>query len=172
MGRMTPLGAVVRGALAGAIGTAAMDLAGYLGYLKDGGEKDLLTWEFGGIENWEQASMPGKVGKRLYEAWTQKPLGPQWADLSNNLVHWGFGTMQGAGYGVVAGSMEDPPLLLGLPFGFGVWIFGYVVLPLGGFYKPLWEYSPEVLGTDLWVHLVYGMGTSLGFKLLSGGERS
>ena len=144
-----------------------MDLQQYVGYRLGGGKTGLLEWEFGGIENWEEASAPGKVGKRLIEAWTGKPLAPRWAGLTNNIMHWGFGIQWGAVYGIVAGSLERPPVLLGLPFGAFVWLFGYAVLPLGHFYQPIWEHDAKTLAEDLGTHLVYGSTTGVVFHLLS-----
>lgn len=144
-----------------------MDVQKYLGYRMAGGETGFLEWEFGGIENWHDASTPGLVGKRLVEAWTGQQLDPQWAGRINNLMHWGFGIQWGALYGAVASSMEPPPVLLGLPFGACVWLFGYAVLPLGHFYEPIWKYDVETLAKDLGSHLVYGSATGLCFRLLT-----
>jgi len=46
---------------------------------------------------------------------------------------------------------------------------GYVVLPLLGVYKPIWEYDLETLGKDLSAHLVFGTATAAAFRLLSHG---
>lgn len=167
---MTPLGAVVRGLVASAAGTAAMDLQQFVAYRMGGGTRGFLDWEFGGIASWEQASMPGQVGKRIVEAWTGKELGPQWANLTNNLMHWGFGTQWGAPFGIVAGSTKVSPVLLGPPLGAAVWLFGYAVLPLGHFYKPMWEYDAETLGKDLLTHLAYGAATGVAFHILTARE--
>jgi hypothetical protein len=165
--QMTPLGAVLRGLVAATAGTAAMDIQQYLAYRMGGGEIGFLEWEFGGIDDWDQASTPGKVGERLVEAWTEQPLDPKWAGLTNNLVHWGFGIQWGSLYGIVAASRESPSILLGLPYGACVWLFGYAVLPLGHFYQPVWEYDIEALAKDLGSHLVYGTATALCFRLLA-----
>lgn len=165
--QMTPLGAVLRGLVAATAGTAAMDVQQYIAQRMGGGETGFLTWEFGGIQNWEQAAAPGQVGKRLIEAWTGKQLAPAWAQPINTIMHWGFGVQWGASYGIVAGSMSRPPVLLGPPFGTFVWLFGYAVLPLGHFYQPIWEYDAATLGKDLFSHLVYGTATSVAFRLLA-----
>lgn len=164
----TPVGATVRGLLAAAIGTAAMDAEQYITYRSGGGTSDFLTWEFGGIDNWEQASVPGKVGKRLADAWTGGNLAPRWAGLTNNIMHWGFGVQWGAAFGIVADSVDASPVLLGPLYGAFVWLFGYTVLPLGHFYQPIWKYSPAVLAKDLFTHLIYGTATGIAFRLLSG----
>ncbi|MDQ2744447.1 MAG: hypothetical protein M3Z66_19445 [Chloroflexota bacterium] len=112
---VTPLGEVLRGLAAATVGTATMDLAQYIACRRGGGTSGLIEWEFGGIHNWQEVSTPGKVGKRLVEAWTGEQLPPRWADLTNSIVHWGFGIQWGALFGVVAGSMETSPVLLGPP---------------------------------------------------------
>lgn len=164
----TPLGAVVRGLVAATIGTGAMDLQHYISYRRGGGPENFLRWEFGGIDNWDQVSVPGKVGLRLIEAWIGRTPSPKWAGVTNNVMHWGFGIQWGALYGIVAGSKDPPPIWLGPPFGALVWLFGYAVLPIGHFYKPIWEYDAETLARDLASHLVYGTVTGISFRLLSG----
>lgn len=42
----TPLGAVARGLVAGAVGTAAMDLVWFARYKRGGGTDKLVDWEF------------------------------------------------------------------------------------------------------------------------------
>ena len=44
--RSTPLGAIARGALAGAVGTLAMDAVWYVRHKRDGGKEAFLEWEF------------------------------------------------------------------------------------------------------------------------------
>ena len=87
-------------------------------------------------------------------------LPPQRARLVNNVTHWGFGILSGAGYGIVAGSLPRPRILYGLPFGAGVWAGGYVVLPAAKLYEPIWKYDVKTLGNDLSAHLVYGLATA------------
>ena len=165
--QMTPVGAVLRGLIAATAGTAAMDLQKYLAYRMRGGTTSFPDWEFGGIDNWNEASVPGKVGERLLKAWTEKHPDPKWAGLTSNMVHWGFGIQWGVPFGIVAGSRRPLAVLLGPPFGTVVWLFGYAVLPLGHFYKPIWTYDAATLAKDLGSHLVYGSVTGIVFRLLS-----
>lgn len=162
----SPVGAVLRGAIAATAGTAVMDLLLYSRYRRGGGTEGFLKWEFGGPDNWKSVSTPGQVGERLVEGFTQHPLSSQWARLTNTIVHWGFGISWGTVYGILAGSLRTPRILFGLPFGTGVWLFGYLVLPLGKLYKPIWKYSPQTLAKDLSAHLVYGITTAAVFRLL------
>ena len=56
-------------------------------------------------------------------------------------------------------------MLYGLPYGALVWSSGYLLLPIAGLYKPIWEYDVRTLGDDLSAHLAYGVGTSSAFWL-------
>jgi hypothetical protein len=168
METVTPLGALSRGALAGAIGTVAMDLFWYARHRAQGGGNDPLSWEFGGPNDWEKVSAPGKLGKRLAESFTQRPLPERFARLTNNVMHWGYGIAWGAAFGVVAGSLPCPPRLSGPIFGATVWGSSYVVLPLAGLYKPIWEYGRRELAPDFAAHLAYGTGTALAFRAARG----
>lgn len=166
--RMTPLGAVVRGLAAAAVGTVAMDFVWYRRYKRGGGESRFRDWEFSTeLDNWNEASAPAKVGKRIYEGFTQRELPAERAALTSNIVHWGYGTGWGALYGILAGSVRSPGVTLGLPFGMGVWAYSYVSLPFAGLYKPIWEYDSQTLLKDLSAHLAYGTATAAAFAVLS-----
>ena len=164
---MTPLGAAVRGLVAGAVGTVCLDAVQYLRYRREGGTQSPLEWEFAPVESWEQAPDPGQVARRVIEGFTQRPLADRWAFLTSTVMHWSYGSASAALYGIVAGSVRRPRAWYGLPFGAGVWATSYVVLPAGGLYKPIWEYDAQTLAKDLSGHLAYGAGTGLTFWLLA-----
>jgi hypothetical protein len=166
---MTPLGAVVRGLVAGAVGTAAMDALLYARYRGHHGNQDFEPWELSsGLDSWDQAPAPAQVGRRLVEGPFDRKLPPQRARLVNNVTHWAFGILGGVQYGIVAGSLRTPRVRYGLPFGAGVWAVGYVVLPAAKLYRPIWEYDRVTLAKDLSAHLVYGLGTAAALRLLAG----
>ena len=164
---LTPLGAVVGGFLAGTVGTVALDTWGYLRYKQGGGTDSPLAWEFPKVESWEQAPAPGQVAKRVIEGFTQKPLPNRYANLVSTIMHWGYGSANGAAYGVVAGSRRRPNPAGGLPFGAAVWLTGYAVLPLGRLYQPIWKYDVKCMADDLGAQLVYGTTTSTAFWLFT-----
>jgi hypothetical protein len=165
---VTPLGAIVRGAVAGAVGTVALDAYNYAQYRAGGGTDDPLAWETSvGLDSWEQAPAPAHVGKRLYEGLFQKELAPRSARLVNNVMHWGYGLFWGAQYGVVAASI-GPRKLRGPVFGTVVWLSGYVVLPLAKLYKPIWQYDAKTLAKDWGGHLCYGTAAAAAFRVLAG----
>jgi len=165
---MTPLGAVVKGMLAGVVGTFAMDLSLFARYKRGGGVDRFVSWETSaGLDGWEQAPAPALVGKRLVEGLFQRELAPVRAPLVNNIMHWGYGVANSVQYGVVAGSLRRAKAAYGLPFGAAVWAGGYAVLPAVGLYQPIWEHDRRTLANDLASHLVYGLATATTFKALS-----
>jgi hypothetical protein len=163
------VGALVRGLVAGAIGTAAMDALLYRRYRRSGGTSPFAGWELSsGLDGWDDAPAPAQVGKRLVEGVFEIELPPQRAKLVNNVTHWAFGMLNGAQYGLVAGSLPCPRISYGLPFGAVVWASGYVVLPAAKLYEPIWRYDVKTLGNDLSAHLVYGLVTAAAWRLASG----
>jgi hypothetical protein len=165
---VTPLGSVVRGLVAGAVGTVAMDTLLFARYRRSGGGSSAEEWESSaGITTWEQAPAPAQVGRRLVEGLFRVTLPPTRARLVNNVMHWGYGIFNGAPYGIVAESLPSPRIRYGLPFGAAVWASSYVILPAAKLYEPLWKYDRKTLGNDLSAHLVYGLATATALRLLS-----
>jgi hypothetical protein len=163
---LTPLGMVARGALAGALGTAAMDLLWFCRYKRGGGTSGLVDWEFAvGLAEWAKAPAPAQVGRRLYEGFFQRELPANRAALTTNIMHWAYGVTWGALYGLVAASNGPLPIRLGPLFGATVWATDYVVLPLAKVYKPIWEYDAPTLARDLSAHLLYGVITAAAVRL-------
>jgi hypothetical protein len=165
---MTPVGAIARGFVAGAIGTAAMDALLFARYRHNGGDNAFGAWESSaGIAGWDDAPAPAQVGKRLVEGLLQRPLPARRARLVNNVTHWAFGALNGAQYGIVAESLPRGRVRYGLPFGATVWASGYVVLPAAKLYEPIWKYDRKTLADDLSAHLVYGLTTAASQRALS-----
>jgi hypothetical protein len=159
--------AIGQGVAAAALGTLAMDLFLYRRYRREGGETAFAAWESSaGLERWEDAPAPAKVGKRLIETVTRRQLSPRWARTVNNLTHWGYGVSAGAPFGIATHALGSDKLRYGLPFGAGVWASGYVVLPALGVYRPIWEHDRVTLAKDLGAHLVYGTATAAALRVL------
>jgi hypothetical protein len=164
---MTPLAAVVGGLLAGAGGTVCLDTVQYLKYRRTGGTKSPLAWAFTPIKSWEEAPDPGQVVKRVIEGFTQRELPDSWAWGISTAAHWSYGSVSGALYGVLAGSLRRPHALYGVPLGVAVFATDYIVLPQGGLYKPIWQYDAKTLANDLSAHLAYGAGAGAAFWLFT-----
>ena len=161
---LTPLGALARGALAGAVGTLVMDLVWYARYRRDGGKTAFIEWEFFTKPDWDEVSAPGQVGKRVVEGFLQHELDPKWAPLMNNIMHWGYGLFWGVQYGIVAGSLPKRSVKHGLILGPAVWTTSYVVLPAAKLYQPIWDYDAKTLAKDLSAHVAYGLGVAAAFR--------
>jgi hypothetical protein len=165
---LTPLGAIVRGALAGAIGTIAMDLLWYSRYRRSGGDTGFIEWEFSAEpDSWDTAPAPARFGRRLIVGILQRDVPLERAGLVNNVMHWATGVGWGSAFGLVEGSVGTRRLWHGLAFGAGVWLQSYVVLVPAKLYKPPWEYDAKTLGKDLSAHGVYGLTTATTFRVLA-----
>lgn len=161
------MGSVTRGVAAATFGILAMDLLWYLRYRAGGGQSRFVDWELSvGLDNWEHASAPGKVGRLVYETTTSAPLGAEHAALANNVMHWEYGLQWGAVLGMAIGSGRVRPISQGLLLGLLVRLASYVSLPIAGVYKPIWAYDAKTLWDDLSAHLVYGLSTACVFRLL------
>ena len=164
---LTPLAAVAGGLLAGAVGTVCLDAVQYLRHRRAGGTEGPLAWEFAPVETWDKAPDPGQVARRVIEGFTQRKLSDRWAFPVSTAMHWAYGSGAAAVYGILAGSLRSPRAAYGLPFGAAVWATGYVILPAGGLYKPIWDYDAKTLAWDLSAHLTYGASTGATFGLLA-----
>jgi Protein of unknown function (DUF1440) len=150
-----------------------MDALLFARFKRDGGESRFAAWELSkGLRSWDGAPAPALVGKRLVEGLFAREISPRRAALVNNLTHWGFGAFAGAQYGLLAASLTRRRAVYGLPFGAGVWITGYLILPAAGLYEPIWKYDRKTLTKDLSAHLVYGLATATAFGKLSTSGRS
>ena len=161
---------LVAGAVAGAVGTAAMDLVLYRRYRSGGGHESPWQWESAAdVRTWDQASAPGQLGQKVERLVTRRTPDDVWARPTTNAVHWATGIGWGVQYGALAGLSSKHTWLRALAFGPAAWLAGYVVLPLAGVYKPIWKYDARTLGDDLSVHIVYGLVTAAAFAVVSRG---
>jgi nitrite reductase/ring-hydroxylating ferredoxin subunit len=165
--KITPVGAIARGAAAGVIGTLAFDLWLYLQYRRGHGTEPFPDWEFSAdVNGWDSAPAPAQVGRRIIDGLFQTELPDSRARLINNIAHWAYGLSGATAYGVVAGSLRRPKPKYGLILGVAMWLSGYLVLPPMHLYKRITEYDAKTLGKDLAAHLVYGTTTGAIFALL------
>ncbi len=163
---LSPLGAVVSGVIAGAVGIAVMDLVLFSRYKRGGGTSGFSDWETSaGLNAWKNAPAPAHVGKRMVEGLLKRELPPERARLTSNVMHWSYGSAWAALFGIVAGS-RVPRVRYGLLFGPLVWAAGYAMLAPMKLYKPMWEYDAKTLYKDLSAHIAYGVATAATFKAL------
>jgi len=160
----SPLGALLRGLLAGGAGTTLM--TAYQGLIqehKDGGNDEQASE----AERWQQAPAPAQVAKRILEGVFRKQVGAEQIPLLTNAMHWLYGSAQGGLYGLVQGTIRTNPVASGLAFGAGVWTLSYAQLVPMGIYEPPWRYPAKTLAVDLSYHLVYGVGVAGAYEGLA-----
>jgi hypothetical protein len=83
----------------------------------------------------------------------------------STIVHWSYGT----GWGVVRGLLAETGLGPGAATAVqlaAVWGAEQVMLPALGVAPPVTEWPPEEIAIDAAHHVVYAVGTTLGFALV------
>ncbi len=97
------------------------------------------------------------VGRIVYDdLMGQAPPGRETKELLSSLVHWTYGSVQGAAYGAVRGRQDPPDLAGGAAFGTALWVVSELGLPLLGIGKGPTAYPPRHHAATLGAHAVYG----------------
>ena len=105
--QVTPVGAVARGAVAGVVGTLAMDLWLYGQYRRGHGTEPFAEWEFSSdVTDWDKAPAPAQVGRRIIDGLFEVELPDSRAALTNNVMHWGYSVSAAVVYAMVAASLR------------------------------------------------------------------
>ncbi len=165
--RVNPIRSLVRGAVAGAVGTLAMDLVWYSRYRRGGGEDGFADWDLStSTSSFDEAAAPAQVGRRLAGA-VGVELPDDAAGLTNNVVHWTTGIQWGALYGLATAARRPVHPGWGLALGPTAWGSAYVLLGAAGIYQPIWNYDAETLAKDLSAHLVFGLATATAYRVLA-----
>lgn len=164
---MTLFGAGVRGAAAGALGTAAMDALWYYRYRRADGKSGFVEWETSaGLHGWDDAPAPAKFGRLLAGLMLHRDLPAQNARAVNNVVHWSTGAGWGVVFGIAEGASGRHTGWYGMLFGAAIWLQSYAVLAPVKLYKPIWDYDAKTLAKDLSAHLLYGITTAMALNTL------
>lgn len=162
--RPSPLGAVVRGMVAGAIGAGVQSL-----FFKATARwmptptrlpKELQKPE---PEAQDESSLQ-TVARRSIEGLMQRgPIAPETKAAAGSAVHYLFGAAWGGLYALCRESFRTSPVL----FGLGVWMASdNLILP--AFRVAAWpqHYSLREHHYAVHAHVVYGLGTSAAYALL------
>lgn len=166
MGRL--IRKAITGAIAGTLGTLAMDLVWYRRYRAGGGEQGFVAWDSSeGVEDYEDAPAPARTAKAVADI-VGIELPESTARTVNNAVHWMTGIGWGKAHGVAMAALGTTTPLLGPVTGVVAWSTSYVVLPRLGVYQPMSEYDRQTLMKDLSAHLVYGTVLGIAFRILAG----
>ncbi len=147
---------VIRGALAGLVGTTAM--TGAMFAIKKAGMAPGEPAPKEIAENLEK-----KIG--VYHQLPKPAFEASWA-----MLHFGYGTASGTAYALAQeGALEvGRPLLVGPLFGVLLWVIGYCGwLPLLGLYPPPTRLPTRKVAAELVAtHLIYGTATAVAHRAL------
>ena len=158
-GLSSAVGRLAAGAAGGAVGTLAMDLTWYARHRRDGGTQRFVDWETA-VEttSYEDAPAPGQVGRKLAAVVLRREPSPSSARAMTNAVHWATGVQWGMVGGLAMPVLRSVgPLPAGVALATVAFGASYVVLPLLGVYKPIWQYDRTVILQDATAHLVFGI---------------
>jgi hypothetical protein len=159
--RPSPLGALAKGLLAGAIGTGAMTAyQTTVQKARSGGEQRKPP------RNWGDAPAPARLAQRVLSGVFKQDVPLERMDALTNGMHWLYGTAWGGLYGLVQGTVRAPAAAHGLGFGTFVWGMSYAMLVPAGLYKKPWQYPPAELAVDASYHLVYGLAVAEAYEQL------
>jgi hypothetical protein len=148
---------VIDGAVAGVVGGLTMMLLRPLaeGALLRNGEEQESEWEHFVREKAEDA------GRHPSDATVR---------VAGAGAHLGYGALWGAIYGATQRALDLPYLAHGLLFGGVVYAANFPkwgLMPLLGVLPPAEEQEPRSAGIPIATHIIFGLGTAVGFELLS-----
>jgi len=168
--RPTPLAAILRGVLAGTVGTAAMSahqaIRQRLSQRHAGPEQENDS-TVGGEDGdpWQSAPAPAQVGKVLIEGVGNRSVSPEAIPVLTQLMHWSYGSIWGAVFAIGRESLGTSIGLLGPLFGLGVWAVSYLELVPLGIYEPPWTYKLSAIGEEIGYHLIYGTTVAVAYHV-------
>lgn len=170
------------GMIGGAVGVLAMDaymqkVAPLLKKVDLGGTEvypdaaDLDDISLVGRQHQEDESSTAALGRMIYTAVTGKePKSKETKETLSNLVHWGYGLLQGGLYGAARasnGNGRGLDLLGGAVHATGLWLLGdETAMPLLGLQEGPTAVKPVGHVNRFGAHLVYGLTTAATTQLL------
>ncbi len=101
-----------------------------------------------------------KAADKLSRGLFHHELSQEEKKVAGPAMHYGFGALTGAAYGVLAELAPAVTRGVGAPFGTAVWLGAdEVAVPAFGLSGPPWEHPASVHARALAAHLVYGVTT-------------
>lgn len=101
-----------------------------------------------------------KAADKLSRGLFHHALSQEEKTVAGPAMHYGFGTLTGVAYGVLAELAPAVTRGVGAPFGTAVWLGAdEVAVPAFGLSGPPWEHPASVHARALAAHLVYGVTT-------------
>jgi hypothetical protein len=110
----------------------------------------------------QDESSTATVGRLLYQRVTGSEPQAETKALLSQLVHWGYGILQGGLYGFLYTPDAGLDPTDGLIYGSGLWLFGdELAVPLLGLQSGPTTVPPDKHLNSLGAHLAYGLATAL-----------
>jgi hypothetical protein len=149
--RPTPLGAIMRGAISGALGTAAVTRAQRAQQTGGGGPTTTT-----------------RIATRVAAGVLERPVADERsAEQIGNAVRWACGTGLGALYGAAQGTLRRSHTRNSVIFAGGLWGAGLLALPVLDLAPPVKRTRAPELAAGGALHLLYGVSVGLSYALLS-----
>lgn len=168
----SPLTVIIKGAIAGAAGTAVMNTA-----LQQAPE----LIERMGVPMPEPLAPPphpdkpdaptAEAAERVARGAAREALDPGTRARAGEAIHWGYGAAWGAFYGVMQSSLKLPHLLHGTILGVLVYGAAATVVPRLGLTPPPTDQPAKLNAMQIGAHLVYGWATAITYAILNFGRR-
>jgi hypothetical protein len=162
----SPLAVIVKGALAGAAGTAVMSA------FMERAPELMERAGVGGDEPPTPPDDPGTTGsptEELVDRVTEGELGAEERAAAGEAVHWAYGAAWGAYYAVIQSTFRPSPIVHGAFLGGLMTAVATKVVPrLGLAPRPR---NREELITNAASHVVYGVATGIVYQVLNLGRR-
>lgn len=149
---VSPLGALGRGLVAGAAGTAALTASQFVAAK---------------VTGTEMPTAAGVVARRIAEGVFFKPVPDERLPVLNQAMHWTYGTAWGGVYGLAQSTLQLPAPHHGLLFGALLGTVGTAELPALGLMPPPWQVPPSALAINTFHHLMYGLAAAATFRALT-----
>lgn len=166
----SPLETILKGAMAGLIGTVAITAAMNHGpelmqkmgislpRRPDPPEANLAP---------ESGQPTERLADRISSGVLQQPLDVETRKTAGHIIHWGYGATWGILYGILESSFHLPSLVHGIIFGSTVGIVSATALPAMGLTADAEDSPAPVNVMQMADHVIYGLITALVFRLLS-----
>jgi hypothetical protein len=113
-----------------------------------------------------------KLAQEVAVGVADRPLDREERQTAGEAIHWTYGALWGALYGLAQSQLRLPHLLHGTLFGALVGTVASTVVPAIGLSRGPMDQPAAKSGMQLGLHLLYGLGTALVFRLLDGRDRS
>ena len=165
----SPLAVIVKGALAGAAGTAVMGafMERAPGWLEQVG----MQMPKGPKGPTAPDTPTEAVAERLAEGVAEEPIDDETKEVGGQVVHWSYGAARGAYFGVVQSTFRPPHLIHGTAFGVLVGMVADTVMPRFGLQVPPKRNPTEINVMHMAAHVVFGLATAAVYSILNLGRR-